>query len=495
MATNASPSPRKKRLPVALFCILACAGACAAQQASDARMQNPPGAVPAAIPDSTAAASLEECLSASQTGSPSLKTARLSLDTASAQLAYALGSNGLTLGENGGYFYDWNLPGSPAPASALTSAASTGVIGNNIKAGLSLSGPSTNVGLAAQQGIAAGGDQSTALSLAGSQVVYDGYPGGRPAALVKEAQYTARIAQVSYDSALESLAYQVKEAYYTLLGDQNGLVAREATVKQAEEELAQMQGYLKAGRATSLDVLQVQVALTQARLDLRSAQNTMETDRKKLSLTVGWPLDRKYTVLDAAIQESTDLGPRQALETAFKERPELKTLQLEIAYAGVDLSLQNSQYSPSVSVNASLGLAQDWTTNSLGNGALSAGVTIALPPLYDGKQQSSLMRQKGNVIESFKVQLDQERQSITIDVQNALFSVQDARDRLDLAKENLDETQGVYDMQQAKFRAGSASALDVMTAFANLATAQTGLETARSNYYLAILTLNYDMGL
>ena len=495
MATKASPSPRKKRLPVALLCLLACAGACAAQQASDARMQNPPGPVPAAIPDSTATASLEECLAAAQSGAPALKTAKLALDTAIAQLTYAQGSNGLTLGEDAGYFYEWNLPGSTAPASVLTSAASTGVIGNNIKAGLSLSGPSTNVGLAAQQGIAAGGDQSTLLSLTGSQVVYDGYPGGRPAGLIQEAQYTAQIAQVSYDSALESLDYQVKGAYYTLLGDQNSLVARQATVRQAAEELAQMQGYLKAGRATSLDVLQVQVALTQARLDLRTAQNTVDTDRKRLSLAVGWPLDKAYTVLDATVEETPGLEPQQALETAFKQRPELKTLDLEVTYAGVDLSLQDSQYAPAVSVNGSVGLAQDWTANSQGYGVMSAGVTVALPPLYDGKQQSSLVRQKGNAVESYRVQRDQERQSITIDVQNALFNVLDARDRLDLAKQNLEETQGVYEMQQEKFRAGSATSVDVMTAFANLATAQVGLETAKSTYYLAILTLDYDMGL
>jgi outer membrane protein TolC len=368
------------------------------------------------------------------------------------------------------------------------------VYGSNVQAGVSLAGPSTSLGVSVQPEFPTAGGLSTAVSITGKQVVYDGYPGGRPTGLVKQARYSFQIAQVAYDAALESLSYQVKQAYYTLLGDQNGLIARQATVKQAQEELSQMQGYYKAGRATTLDILQFQVALTQAQLDLRTQQNAIESDRKKLSLAVGWPLDKSYIVSEVSSPSPPDLSPKQALETAFKNRPELKNLDLNLEYADVDLSLQKSQYSPVVSINGALGFEQGLTPDTLNGGAVSLGATIALPPIYDGKQQASLLRQKANAIENYNVLREQERQSITIDVQNALFSVTDASDRFDLAKRNLEQTQGVYDMQRAKFRAGLASSVDVMTAFAALATAQVGLETAKATYNLAILNLYNVMG-
>ncbi len=134
------------------------------------------------------------------------------------------------------------------------------------------------------------------------------------------------------------------------------------------------------------------------------------------------------------------------------------------------------------------------TPSTLNGGTISLGATVALPPIYDGKQQASLVREKANAIENYNVQREQERQSITIAVQNDLFAVKDTSDRLDLAKETLDEDQGLYDLQRAKFRAGTASSVDVNTAFSNLATAQVGLETAKSTYNLAILALDNDMG-
>ncbi len=442
-----------------------------------------------------ASLSLDDCLAAAKLGAPSLRTSQLTLDNAAAQLAVDLGANGLKVGESAGYFHEGDLPGYASPSTSAVSASGTGVVGENVQAGLSLSGPSTSLGLSALQGIAAGGDQSTALSISGSQVVYDGYPGGRPAGISSQAYYSYQIAQVAYDAALKSLAYQVKQAYYTLLGDQDGLVADQATLKQAQEELAQMQGYFTAGRATRLDVLQVQVALTQAQLNVRSAQNAIQTDMRRLSLAVGWPIEKQYSVAEVAPPAVPRIDSKAAIDTAFANRPELKTFDLNLAYAGVDLSLQKSQYAPAVSVNGSLGFGAAWAAPGSGVGTFSAGVTVALPPIYDGKQQASLVRQKMDQIDSYKVQRDTERQSISIDVQNALFSVKDASDRQALARQNLEQAQGVYDLQKEKFTLGSATALDVMTAFSTLATAQAGLEQAKSTYNLSVLNLYNVMGL
>jgi outer membrane protein TolC len=497
-------SGERRRVLSSLFIAL-CSGALFAQQTQQtpqasaslgaAARSAPTAASPIASSSGPASVSLDDCLAAAKLGAPSLKTAELTLDNAAAQLAVDLGANGLKLGESAGYFHEGNLPGYVSPSVSTASAGGSGVVGENVQAGLSLSGPSTSLGVSALQGIAAGGTQSTALSVSGSQVVYDGYPGGRPAGISSQAQYSYRIAQVAYGAALKSLAYQVKQAYYTLLGDQDSLVADQATFKQAQEELAQMQGYLAAGRATKLDVLQVQVAAKQAQLNVVSAQNSIESDMKKLSLAVGWPLEKRYAVAEVPTPARPQVDLKEALDTAFVNRPELKTFDLNLEYAGVDLSLQKSQYAPSVSVNGSLGFASAWTAPSTGSGVFTAGVSVALPPIYDGKQQASRVRQKMDQIDSYKVQRDQERQSISIDVQNALFAVQDSSDRLDLSKQNLEQAQGVYDLEKEKFALGSAAVLDVMTAFSTLATAQAGLEQAKSTFNLAILNLYNVMGL
>jgi len=459
----------------------------------------PAPAAEAAAPMATV--TLDDAVAAAKAASPNLKLTTLAQDTARAALAEALAKNGVTLGENGDYSHQGSLsstsptyPGGSALAG--TAASGSGLEGENFKAGLSLSGPSTSLGLTAQHSIAEGAssDQVSGLVFSGSQTVYDGYPGGQAAAAVQQAQAAYRISQIAYDAAVKSTVYQVKQAYYTLLGDQDTVVLDQAIAQQAAENLTLYQGLYTAQKATTLDVLQVQVALTQAQLNVRTAQNTVVSDRKKLSLAIGWPLDKQYSVADSPLPDLPALGLDDALKSALQNRSELLTLEQNIAAAGIALALQKSQTMPVVSLNASLGVGQDWTVN-VNNGAFTAGVHIALPPLYDGGSQNALVQQAADQISAYTLQQAQEEQSITIDVENALFSVTDARDRNTLAAQNLEQAQGQYDLQKEKLAVGLGTTLDELTAFSTLATARVGLEQAKINYLLALLNLDNVMGL
>jgi outer membrane protein len=450
---------------------------------------------PAASPQTV---TLDQAVAAARATAPGLKLATITVDTARTALIQTQATNGLSLGAKGDYFHQGTLLGSSTSTSAGAAAAGasgSGSNGENVQGGVTLSGPSTNLGLTALHTFGEGvpGDQVSSASLSASQTVFDGYPGGRAAAAVQQADYSYRAAQVSYDASLKSVLYQVKQAYYTLLGDQDTLRIRQATVSQSEQNLAYYKGLFTAGRATQLDVLQNQVTLTQAQLDLRSAQNTVDVDRKNLSAAVGWPLDKQYTVAEAPMPDLPSLAPEDALKAAFQNRPELRTLELNLASADVNLALQKSQTLPVVSVNGSLGMSQDWSAN-INAGSFTAGASIALPVL-DGGLRNSQVRQAADQIASYKVQQDQQRQSITIAVQNALFGVRDAHDRLDLSGQSVKAAQGQYDLQKARYAVGLVTTLDVLTAFQAFTTAQVGLEQAKSSYVLALLNLDSAMGL
>jgi len=452
------------------------------------------GSAPAGAPATASVApaetvNLSQVLDAARASAPGLRLAQVALASARAQLAQAQATNGLSLSGKADYAHQGTVPGTTVATSASPTTA------ENLGGGLSLSGPATSVGLTASHAIGESNpaDQVSGLSLSASQTVFDGYPKGRASAAVQQAEDAYRIAQVTYDASMKSVLSQAQQDYYTLLGDQHTVGLRQATVSQAEENVAYYQGLLQAQRATSLEVLQVQVTLTQAQLDLRTAQNTVAVDRKKLSLAVGWALERQYTVADAASPPLPSLDESRALTTAYQNRSELRTLQLNLHSAGIALALQKTQALPVVSVNGTLSLGKDWTA-SVTTGSFTAGVSVAMP-VIDGGLAGAEVEQASQQLSSLGLQQDQERQSITIDVQNALFGVKDAKDRLDLAGDNLRQAQGQYDLEKAKFAVGLETTLDVLTAFSALTTAQVGLEQARSTYILAILTLNNVMGL
>ena len=272
----------------------------------------------------------------------------------------------------------------------------------------------------------------SSVSLSASQTVFDGYPGGRAAAAVQQADYTYRAAQVAYDASLKSVIYQVKQAYYTLLVDQKTVLIRQATVTQDQQNLAYYQGLLTAGRATHSTSFRT-------RSPSRRPSWTFAPPRTRwrwIAGTFPWQSAGRWTRNTSwrtvRFPDLPSLQLDEALKTAFQNRSELLTFDLNIAAANINLALQKSQTYPVVSVNGGLGLGQDWSAN-VNAGSFSLGASIALP-ILDGGLRNAQVQQAADQIASYKVQQDQERQSITvIAVQNALFGVQDTRNRLDLA--------------------------------------------------------------
>jgi len=446
------------------------------------------------------AVTLEECVTTAQANSPNLRLAGTILDAAVAALVQARALNGLTMGESVDYFHQGQLPGmSSVPtvnSSAAEAASGGGANGENVQGGLALTGPATSVGLTAGQGMGDGAssDQVSSLILSARQTIFDGYPGGRAAGAVKEAETIYQVSEVSYGAAVKSASYLVKQAYYTLLGDQNTVLESQAIVGQALENQTLYQGLFAAQRATKLDILQVEVALTQARLDVRTAQNTVAIDRKKLSQVIGWPREKQYSLVDSPLPDLPSLKTEDALESALRNRSELLTLDQYLDAAGVALALQKSLALPVVSLTASLGVGQDWAAKDT-EGTFTAGVSVALPPLFDGGSQNAQLKQVEDLIAEYRIQRDQQAQSIMTDVENALFGVTDMQDRQALAVLNLKQAQGQYDLEKAKLAVGTGTTLEVLTAFAVLATARMGREQAKSNYLLAVLNLYNVMGL
>lgn len=468
----------------------------------------PKNSAAAAAAHSLPTVTLAEATKAAEKNGESFKIAQDNLEAARQQLGEARASNGLSLSGTGGYSYQDNLPGASAPlttpSNLLTSGAaaqdaigqlSTNPVGNNYRAGAVLSGPSTNLSVSAQHLSESAGqkDQVSAVTVSGKQTIIDGYPGGRGAGSYQEAKDSFRVAQLSYDSQLLSLQLQVKQAYYTLLGDQAAAKVQQANVAQAKQDLSRVEGLVSASEATKLDLLQARVAVGQAEVALGTAQDRVVIDRKNLSLAIGWPLEKRYRVANAAPPKARTLNEATAVRIALSRRPELKELRLEVASGRVALALARSQYVPVVSATAGVTFEHDWTS-SYNMGTYNAGVSVSMPIFENGLLAAQVKRAQAQ-LDSLKHQQAQEAQTIEIAVENAIFSVVESKRSLDLAQQSVRAAEGQYALERDKRSAGLATNLDVLQASSSLAESKSSLEKAQNAYDLAILSLNNTLGL
>lgn len=420
-----------------------------------------------------------EVLAAVRQAGPGVRAADLALDAAQAVLVQARAKQGISVGESAGY--------ARQQASPSTSAAATG---NTFKGNVTAGGPQTSLALTGEQTPTTSGSATT-WGVSGSQVLWDGYAGGTPSGLTRVAESAYQVAKVARAQAVRAALYEARQAYYTLLADQKTLLVRQATLKQAVENLSREQGLAAAKRATDLDVLQMQVAKRQAELDLRSTVMQIQTDRKNLSILAGWPLDKIYLAAEGPVPQPQAASADEAVSVALTSRSEIRTLAAQIEAAQIQDAIQGAAWSPVVTLTGAVTSTQGTGTSTQ---AASVGVDVALPPVWDGGAASAAKKQASNQVAQYQIQLEQQRLSVTVEVQKAWFGIQDARDRLELAQSNVDQATGEYRVESLKFSVGLETTLDVLTAFTAMTTAQVALEQARSAVTLAVLTFNNALG-
>jgi outer membrane protein TolC len=451
-------------------------------------------AAAAAAQESVPAVTLTDSVSAALSGGDDVLILRGNLDLARAQYQGAVAKNSLTLAASGSY--GASIPvGDPTVASTVaTGGASSTGFSQTDQLGLALSSPLTSVALTAVPYAAprtATAKPTSSLGLTVSQTLWNGYPGGTGKATVDKSLIGFQGKELSTESGKLTIAYNVKQAYYTMLSAQRALDLKKQIVDRFSSLRKQMTELYDSKLASTLDLKTAQYNARSAEIDVESADRDLRVARVALSNIVGWPADKAYTVADAEDPKVPADTVEAAVADGLGRRVELKQLDLSRKSNNVDLAVAKGQATPTVTVTGGAAAAVDWSgkTGAMAN----ASVRVAMPILDAGSAKSALAAVAAqNAV--YSAQEDQLKRSITAAVRSAWANVQIQKDRADLAAAAAETSDLQYRISKTQFDSGTASNQDLMTASVNLANAQAALESARSAAQLAVLQLQSVMG-
>ena len=137
--------------------------------------------------------------------------------------------------------------------------------------------------------------------------------GGREAALAEKRQ-ALLTADWLHNASIQNVILEVQQAFFDYVSAKALLTAQEATVKEAETNLASAQEKHSAGVATIADVLQAKTQLSQAQLAADGLRGTIQTTRGVLATAMGFPASIPYDVAvlpsDLPVEETSDAVDR-----------------------------------------------------------------------------------------------------------------------------------------------------------------------------------------
>lgn len=313
---------------------------------------------------------------------------------------------------------------------------------------------------------------------------------GKTATQVNIQRLNLRSSNSDLEDTMQQIIFNVKQAYYGVLqAGRNRDVAIEV-VKQYEQHLEQAKGFYDVGTKPKIDVTKAEVDLSNTKLNLIKAENSLRISKATLNNAMGAPDMPEYKIKDTLLFQKYEISFEDAIHKAYENRPNLKSIISRKQSAEESIGLAEKGYYPVLSGNASY----NWSGERfpIENG-WDAGVTVTFP-IFTGfltKNQVEEARLNLNVL---KVNEESFRQKIFLEIQQAYLNLQESAERISVAEITVKQAEENLDLAKGRYEVGLGNSVELTDAMVTHTNAKTAYNQALYDYKIAEASLLKGMG-
>jgi outer membrane protein len=300
---------------------------------------------------------------------------------------------------------------------------------------------------------------------------------GRTLGAYQAARDVERSARFNVENTWQQVELNVRTAYYTVLATQALVNVAQQTVDSNQKKLDLAKGLFEVGQRPRFDVTKAEVDLENSRISLLQAKNGVVLSRIALTQAIGRDVNDATLVFpELPPPEQPDVPA--LLQTAMENRPDLKSVDLQILAAGETLDSLRSGWLPILGASATVRwngtdtpLVNNWT----------AGATLTWPFLNGGAVLGRAESQTG-VIAQVKAGRDLLLLQIRTDVEQAVATLGESRARRAVAKTLVVQAKESLELAGGRYQAGLGTIIE-------LSDAQTSYSNAQAQEVKAVFDL------
>jgi outer membrane protein len=327
---------------------------------------------------------------------------------------------------------------------------------------------------------------SNGLSVDLRQLIYDG---GKVAAELRAAKATQSGAIATYKRELQTVAFNVANAYYAALSAQRTTQVANETVRLNQVNADLVAAQIAAGTTARSDLLTAELPVAQARVSLVRDQGLELSAQAAFVNAMG--IDANTYVLpqdDGNVLAGSSGAPQVAVPTyevaiarAYMLRPDFYAQQYLIASEQANLRSASLGLFPNLSGTGSYGTASTSANGSDFRNSGSIGVSLSIPIFDQGVTHAQVVQARGE-LDSAVAALETERETIQLNVKQTLVSLVSAGATFDQTQAELANAREVLQATQAQYAAG-------VTTLPLLLNAEVGLTQALVDQVNAVYSL------
>ncbi len=327
------------------------------------------------------------------------------------------------------------------------------------------------------------------------------YAGGGITAGIRGQRLTLDAAILAFQSVIDNALLEVRTKFYTLLVDREKIKVQEQNVDLLKRQLQDVRSRYEAGTVSNFEVLRAEVALANAQPALITSRNDYRLAIEELRQALGFVTATEPNVTKVPDFVGTlEFFPvayelRPALASARGKRPDLQRLYKLQAAAEQGVLARRAGYRPNLSLFGGYNWIKAPATESFSRA--HDGVTVGIQSswaVFDGRATSGRVAQAKSLLEQVKLSVAEAELTVDVDVRRAISTLQEANELAGASKKVIEQAEEAVRLANARFGAGTATQLDVLTAETELTTARLNQLQAYYSYNVAVANVRRAMG-
>jgi outer membrane protein len=317
---------------------------------------------------------------------------------------------------------------------------------------------------------------------------------GRTQNLVANSVFQAKAQDQNAIATQQQIVLAADEAFYNTLETKALLHVAEETVKARQDLVEQVQALTNAKLKSDVDLSFSKVDFARAKLLLLESQNSYEASLSTLSAILGYPDRQDFAPVEPPAQNTppaVDAAP--LIQQALNQRPEVKSLEDEVAAATKFSKAEHDLWWPTVSASGVVGAApirNDNITNWYGAGGVNINIPVFNGFLFNARAKSADLD-----TEVKRKRLQDLQNNIARDVRNTWLDTERAYERLSVTQQLREQAQLALELSQARYKLGLATIVELSQAELQKTEADIDDTDARYQYSVSEIFLAYQMGI
>lgn len=312
------------------------------------------------------------------------------------------------------------------------------------------------------------------------------------------ARTNSRVSRQEFERQVTLTIQQVVNAYWDLVGAREQLRVARQSLDLARQLHERNQVQVEVGTLAPLELVQSEAAIaTNEENIIRNTSNLGDAEdelRRLLNLPPGplWETPIAPTT-DPDLQERLNPNLNEAILAAYAERPELRTLELQLDQARFDAEFQRNQLKPDLDLVIEYdfdGLDLDGVGGAYSSlfgldfPFWSASLNFSYPIQNRSARAASAIANLD--VERIRTQVEDQRAVISTEVRRAVRAVETAAQQIEAARASRQFQERNLEAQQKRYENGMATSFQITEVQEDLAQALSREVTARIQYRTAL---------